>query len=107
MGAAVEPIKISINTPLDCKKTLFSNIKIHSILDAIGYVLYHIIHLQKFGRGAALICGIYYLYFSFLIHSVSLYPLLQILLLSSRGLAVMNSTKTNVVLGSRPTAGHW
>ena len=26
---------------------------------------------------------------------------------SSRGLAVMNSAKTNVVLGSRPTAGDW
>ena len=26
---------------------------------------------------------------------------------SSRGLTVMHSTKTNVVLGSRPTAGHW
>ena len=35
------------------------------------------------------------------------FVLLNISIKSSRGLAVMHSTQTNMVLGSRPTTGHW
>ena len=36
MGLGAEPFDIFINTPLDCKKTPFSSIKIHHILDGVG-----------------------------------------------------------------------
>ena len=32
----MEPIRIFINMPLDCKKTSFSSIKVHVILDRIA-----------------------------------------------------------------------
>ena len=42
MGSGAEPLKICIRTSLDCKKTPLLNIKIHPIIDRIGYLFYDI-----------------------------------------------------------------
>ena len=44
VGAKGKPLTNLINTPLDCKKTPISNIKMHLILDRIGYLLFDVIH---------------------------------------------------------------
>ena len=49
---AWSPRKMFKTTLLDCNKSLL-NIKIHSILDRISFLLYHINTSKKVGGGAA------------------------------------------------------
>ena len=45
--SGAEPLKSVITTPIDSKKATFFDIKMHPILDGIGYVLHDIIHWQR------------------------------------------------------------
>ena len=49
VGMSGRPIIGPGTTPFDCNKAPFLNIKIHPILDRIGYLLYDVIHGQKEG----------------------------------------------------------
>ena len=50
-GLGAEPLKLFMNTPLGCKKTLFRASKY--ILGRIGFLLYDVIRQQKSGGAAS------------------------------------------------------
>ena len=47
----MEPLESFITTPLDCNKATFLNIKMHSILDRKGSLLYAIYTGKNVGGG--------------------------------------------------------
>ena len=51
IGLGVEPLKSFVTNPLNCKRATYWTIKIHSILDRIGYLSNGIIQWQGNGGG--------------------------------------------------------